>query len=73
MVEIEDDKIISIPMIRKNTDSNIYQVVKKMSSKYPENEFLKISLELTPNNYSDGLELTNDELLNKALSEKYGI
>jgi hypothetical protein len=73
MVEIEADKIISIPMSRNNTDSNIYQVVKKMASKYPENEFLKISLDLTPKNYSDGLDLGNDKLLNEALSEKYGI
>jgi hypothetical protein len=44
-----------------------------MALKYPENEFLKISLDLTPNNYSSGKELNNELLLNEALAEKYGI
>jgi hypothetical protein len=44
-----------------------------MASKYPDNEFLKISLELTPNNYSSAEELKNESLLNEALADKYGI
>lgn len=66
-VEIKANKITSNPRVVKKSDSNIYTTVKKMAKKYPENEFLKISLELTPNNYSSGGELRNETLLNKAL------
>ena len=69
-VEIEANKITSIPRVVKKYESNIYTTVKKMAKKYPENEFLKISLELTPNNYSSGGELRNETLLNKALAIK---
>jgi hypothetical protein len=72
-VEIEANKIISIPRDTKKTDSDIYKAVKVMASKYPDNEFLKISLELTPNNYSSAEELKNESLLNEALADKYGI
>jgi len=67
-VEIEDNKIISIPRENEKSDSEIYKAVKTMASKYPDNEFLKISLELTPNNYSSGGELKNETLLNEALA-----
>lgn len=69
-VVIEANKTTSIPRVVKKSDSNIYTTVKKMATKYPENEFLKISFELTPNNYSSGGELRNETLLNKALAIK---
>lgn len=55
------------------TESKVHKVLKRMVSKYPNNEFLKISLDLTPNNYIFESELTNEVLLNDALAQKYGI
>jgi len=72
-VEIEANKIITIPKANKKSESNIYKTVKTMALKYPDNEFFKISLELTPNNYSADGGLNNKTLLNEALADKYGI
>jgi hypothetical protein len=72
-IETEANKIIPISKTAKKSNNYIYKAVKKMASKYPDNEFLKISLDLTPINYTYSTELSNEMLLNDALTEKYGI
>ena len=72
-VEVDSDKIIFIRKSRKETEGKVYKAVKKMALKYPDNEFLKISLDLTPINYTFESELSNEMLLNDVLAEKYGI
>ena len=55
------------------TGGNIYKTLEQLAKKYPENDFLKLSLQLTPKNYAAGEGLNNKNLLNEAWSEKYGI
>jgi len=72
-VDVDSDKIIPIRDRKKVVESKVHKELKQMVSKYPTNEFLKISLDITPINYTFELELSNEVLLNDALAQKYGI
>lgn len=50
-----------------------YNAVQELVAKYPDDEFLKITLKLTPPEYEFGNELTDEQLLNEALTEEYGL
>jgi hypothetical protein len=72
-VEIESDKIIRKDKPLKASSGKAFKAIKELAAKYPGNEFLKISLLLTPPTYEFGKELSDELLLNEALSEKYGL
>ncbi len=38
-----------------------------------DNEFLQVSLQLTPHDYKTGPDMQDDILLHEALSDKYGV
>jgi len=72
-IDTASGKIIPSKSSKKESAFQTYLSLKKLVEKYPNNEFLKLSLELTPKDYAPVGELSNEQLLNEALSEKYGI
>jgi len=72
-IDTENGKIIPGHKKVPQQQSVAYQVVSEMAKKYPDNDFLKLSLQLTQKNYAAGEALSNNNLLNEAWTEKYGI
>jgi hypothetical protein len=72
-VEIETYKIIRKDKSGKTSTGKAYKAIKELAVKYPDDEFLKISLLLTPPTYEFEQESTDELLLNEALTEKYGL
>ena len=72
-IDTASGKIIPGNSSKNESQSQTYLSLKKMVEKYPNNDFLKLSLELTPKDYAPSGELSNEQLLNEALTEKYGI
>ncbi len=72
-IDMDTGKIIPGKESKYVPAPNIHKTVQQLANKYPGNEFLKLSLQLTPENYSTTGELSNDQLLNDAYFDKYGI
>ena len=72
-IDTANGKLIPGKRAKKATTGNIYKTLEQLAKKYPGDEFLKLSLKLTPKNYEAGEALSNNNLLNEAWSEKYGI
>lgn len=72
-IDMATGKIIPGKESKIEPSQSIHNAIQHLASKYPNNKFLEISLELTPKNYKTNEDLSNDQLLNDAYSEKYGI
>lgn len=72
-IDTATGKLIPGKRVTKAPIGNIYKTLEQLAKKYPDNDFLKLSLLLTPKNYAAGEALSNNNLLNEAWSEKYGI
>jgi glucose dehydrogenase len=72
-IDTANGKLIPGKRAKKAPAGNIYKTLEQLAKKYPGNEFLNLSLQLTPKNYSACEPLSNNNLLNEAWSEKYGI
>jgi hypothetical protein len=70
-VDVQPDKIIRKNKGLKKDAPNAHSILKNLVEKNPDNEFLKISLSLTPAEYAFEKELSDEQLLNEALSDKY--
>jgi hypothetical protein len=70
-VEVQPDKIIRKSKGLKRNLSNAHSILKNLVKKNPDNEFLKISLALTPSEYVFEKDLSDEQLINEALSDKY--
>ena len=72
-IDLANGKIIPGKDPKTETNPSIHNTIQHLANKYPNNKFLQLSLQLTPKSYKTAEDLSNDQLLNDAYSQKYGI